>query len=270
MTVRTHRFPLAARPRAIEVHDPAGSVTVRAAEDAEELVVTIDPLDDGAEALADRVDVVVTADQLRVSVPERRLLRTPAFAITVSTPAGAAVRVATGSADVELQGRLGRAQLTSGSGDLVAEHCAELQARAASGDTRIGTVDGAATIGTASGDVRLATAGGAVQVRTASGDVRVDELGGDLSATTASGDVTVGSAARGTVRLKTVSGDATVGVAPGLRLWLDLRSVSGRLISDLDEEGPADDGGPADLTVLLQSVSGDLRIRRAAPAEPAR
>jgi hypothetical protein len=51
-----------------------------------------------------------------------------------------------------------------------------------------------------------------------------------------------------------------------MRLWLDLQSVSGRLASELDDEQPDEDGGSAaDLAVVLQSVSGDLRIRRALP-----
>ncbi len=57
-------------------------------------------------------------------------------------------------------------------------------------------------------------------------------------------------------------------MAPGLRLWLDLQSVSGRLDSELDGddgtrgEGGDEDGG-ATLVVRMRSVSGDLRVRRA-------
>jgi hypothetical protein len=269
MTVRIHRFPLSEALRAIEVRNPAGSVTVRAVEDADELVVSIDPLDDRAEQLADRVELSATRSRLRISVPERRLHRPPRFAIEVCTPPGAAVRVAVASADVGLSGPLGRVELTSASGDVAVEQCTELQLRTASADARIGSVDGAATLGSASGDVRLGAAGGPVLVRTASGDVVVDEVAADLSARTASGDVTIGRASRGTVRLTTVSGNATVGVEPGLRLWLDLQSVSGRLESELDEESPGDGGGAAaGLAVLLQSVSGDLRIQRALPRAP--
>jgi hypothetical protein len=274
VNVRTHRVPLSDTPRSIEVHNPAGSVTVEAVEGAEELVVRIEPLDQAAAQLLDEVQLVVTDSRLRVTVPQRRLLRTPSFAIGVTTPPDAPVRVAVASADVDLRGTLGRAELTAASGDVSVERCAELEVRAASGHVRVGAVKGTATIGTASGDVRLGSAGRAVQLRTASGDVQVGEPGGDLSATTASGDVTIDVAARGTVRLRTVSGDATVGVVPGLRLWLDMRSVSGRLESDLDDD--TDDapeagaaGTAAQLTVLLQSVSGDLRIRRAASAAPA-
>jgi hypothetical protein len=263
MAVRTHRIPLSDTLRALEVRNRAGSVTVRALEGADELVVTIEPLDDAAEQQADRVEVTATGSHLRVTAPEHRLLRSPSFAVVVTTPPGAAVRAAVASADVTLHGRLGPATVTSASGDVAVEHCAELQARSASGHTRAGVVEGAATLASASGDVQLGSAGGPALLRTASGAVVVDEASGDLSVRTASGNLHVGRATGGTVRLTTVSGDATVGVEPGLRLWLDLRSVSGRLDSDLAADGT--EGGAPDLTVVLQSVSGDLRIRRALP-----
>ena len=265
MPIRTHRVPLSDSTRTIEVRNPAGSVTVQAVDGAEELVVTIEPLDDVAEQMADKVDLTVTESRLRVSVPGRRLLRTPSFAVHVTTPPGAAVRVTVASADVELRGRLGRTEVTGASGDVSVEHCTELELRSASGDSRIGTVEGAVTVGTASGDVLLDSAGGRIQVRSASGDVRVGEAADDVSARTASGDVDIARARRGTVQLTTVSGDAAVAVEPGLRVWLDVQSVSGRLRSELDDDSGGD-GAPreADLTVVLQSVSGDLRIRRAA------
>jgi hypothetical protein len=74
----------------------------------------------------------------------------------------------------------------------------------------------------------------------------------------------------GTVAVKTVSGDVSVGVAPGLRVWLDLSSVSGRMESHLVEDDREGAGGPAQLTVSLRTVSGDQRVVRAAGAAPAR
>jgi hypothetical protein len=270
MTVRTHTFPLTGTPRAIEVRNPSGSVTVRAVDDAAEVVVRVEALDGAAGDTADRVDVDATASRVRVSVPERRLMRNPALAIEVTTPPGAAVRVAVASAEVELRGRLGRTEVTGASRDVSVEHCTELELRSASGDVQVGLVERAATVATASGDVRLDAAGGPVLVRTASGDVTVGDAGDDVSVTSASGDVGIDRALRGTVQLKTVSADARVAVEPGLRVWLDVQSVSGRLYSDLDDDGPDAGTGAreADLAVVLQSVSGDLRVRRAIPRAP--
>lgn len=277
MDVRTQRIPAGGPPPRIEIRNPAGSVTVEAIEGAGELDVRIEALDAAAEQLLDRVDVSVTdtdrADsptQLRITVPERRLTRTPRFAVRVTGPAGAPVRIAVASADVELRGRLGRLEVTAASGDVAVERCTELQLRAASGDARVGTVAGPTTVGTASGDLRMEKAEGGLEVRTASGEVSVGQTSGAVSISTASGDVTVGAADAGSVALKTVSGDASVGVVPGLRVWLDLSTVSGRMDSRLEDDGPGAGDGPAQLTLALRSVSGDLRVQRAAiaPAAP--
>jgi hypothetical protein len=257
------------RPPRIEVRNPAGSVTVQAVEGLQQLEAWVEPLDDAAEQLLDRVVVDVTdggpdsPTQLRVAVPERRLLRTAAFAVRITTPTDAAARIAVGSADVELTGRLGALEVTGASADLDVERGSDVHLRTASGDARIDTVDGRGSIGSASGDVRVGQAQGPLKLRTASGDVSVEHSSGDVSVSTASGDVEVGGTTGGVVQVKTVSGDVSVGVAPGLRVWLDLSSVSGRMDSELEDDGTAGDGPPA-LTLALRSVSGDLRIRRSA------
>jgi hypothetical protein len=276
MSVRTLAAVTAGSPARIEVRNPAGSVTLEAVEGSDAFDVRVEALDAAAEQLLDGVEIVVSdADPdrpdspvtLRIAVPERRLWRTPAFDVRVLTPAGAAARVAVASADVHLRGRFARTELTAASGDLAVDEAAELELRTASGNVRAGTVHGPASIGTASGEIRLGRAEGSLRARTASGDVAVERTDGATSISTASGDVTVGAAAGESVRVKTASGDVTVGVAPGLRVWLDLSSVSGRMQSGLADDGPAGEG-PAQLSLTLRSVSGDLRVRMAA-ATPA-
>ncbi|RBY80664.1 hypothetical protein DQ238_08880 [Geodermatophilus sp. TF02-6] len=265
MSVRTFTRAVATPP-VVEVRNPAGSVTVAAVEGSTGLSVRVEALDEAAEELLDRVVVEASEEQpvrLRVVVPEHRLFRTPSFAVRVDTPAGAAVLATVASARCELRGALGRVVLTSASGDCSVESCAEAQVRSASGDVALGAVAGPATVHAASGDVRLGSAAGAVEVRTASGDVEVGAAGGDLSLRTTSGDVEVGSLAAGSTRVTSVSGDVTLGVRPGLRVWLDLASVSGRLESELADEAAGK--GAAELTVAARSVSGDVRIRRTAP-----
>jgi DUF4097 and DUF4098 domain-containing protein YvlB len=263
---RTHRFPLTDPHPAVEIRNPAGSVTVEARDGIDEITVQVTSLDAGAEQLLDRVTLFFTHSRLQVEVPERRLLRTPGFAISVVTPTGSAVRVATGSGSTALRGTLGAAEITSASGDVTVDTCASLELRTASGDARVGTVTGRMRSVSASGDLWLGTAGGDVTARTASGDLTIDESTGDVSVATASGEVSVGRATGGSVQAKTMSGDVEVGVAPGLRVWLDLSSVSGRMDSQLPDDG--DDAGerPAQLSLDLRSVSGSLRIRRVAPA----
>lgn len=266
MEPRNHSFPLPEGTPAIDVRNPAGLVAVEAVDGADELTVRIEPRDSEAERLLDRVEVSLTGSRLRIAVPERRLFRTPSFAITITTTPGSSARVAVASADAELRGRLGRVELTGASGDAEVEECAEVQVRTASGDARIGTVDGRATLGSASGDLRVEQAGSGVLARTASGDIAVGEVCGDVTLTTASGDVTVERMNKGSVQVKTVSGDAEIGVSAGLRVWLDLSSISGRMGSQLTDDVSAGDEGPAQLSITMRSVSGDLRIRRVAVA----
>ena len=270
MSVRKH-VTVAGPPPRIEIRNPVGSVVVQAVEGGEDLEVVVEPLDDAAQQVLDRVEIDVRSTEpgspirLRVTVPERRRLRTPAFAVRITTPAGTAARIAVAAAEVELTGRFGELELTGASADFDVEQCTDVHVRSASGDSRIGIVDGRASIGSASGDVRVGRASGPLQLRTASGDVSVEQSSETVSISTASGDVTVGAAAGGLVQIKTVSGDASVGVVPGLRVWLDLSSVSGRMDSQLEDDGPAGDGPPA-LTLRLRSVSGDMRIHRATAA----
>lgn len=266
MDTRTHRFPLSGQAPAVEVRNAAGTVTVEAREGADEITVEITPLDSQAEQLLDRIGLFFTHSRLRVEVPERRMLRTPSFGIAVLTPPDADVRVATASADTTLRGRFATVELTSASGDLSVEECGRLELRTASGDGRVGSATGPVTAASASGDLRVGTAPAGLKSRSASGDVDVEDAAGDVSLATASGDLSVGRMGEGSVQAKTMSGDVEVGVAPGMRVWLDLSSVSGRMDSQLpDDDGAAGDG-PAQLSLSLRSVSGDLRIRRVAAA----
>jgi DUF4097 and DUF4098 domain-containing protein YvlB len=97
----------------------------------------------------------------------------------------------------------------------------------------------------------------------------VERTADTVSISTASGDVTVGAATGDAVQIKTVSGDTSVGVVPGLRVWLDLSSVSGRMDSQLEDDGRSGEG-PPELTLTLRSVSGDMRIHRTTAAPVAR
>jgi Putative adhesin len=263
---RTHRFPVTDTPPAVEVRNASGSVSVEGRDGVDEITVQITALDSPAEQLLDRVNLFFTHSRLQVEVPERRLHRTPGFAISVITPTGSAVRVAAASADTVLRGGLGDVVITTASGDVAVADCASLEVRTASGDARIGAVTGRTRHGSASGDLWIGSVGDGVTSRTASGDVSLDETSGDVSIGTASGDVTIGRAAEGSVQAKTMSGDVEVGVAPGLRVWLDLSSVSGRMNSQLPDDDGAAGEGPAQLSLTLRSVSGDLRIRRVTPA----
>ena len=57
MSVRTHLVAVAGPPPRIEVRNAAGSISVEAVEDAAQIEVRVDPLDDAAEELLDRVEI---------------------------------------------------------------------------------------------------------------------------------------------------------------------------------------------------------------------
>jgi hypothetical protein len=57
-----------------------------------------------------------------------------------------------------------------------------------------------------------------------------------------------------------------IGVHPGVGVYLDLSSATGSITSQLEETGPSDDIA---LGVRCRTASGDIRIIRAAAAEPA-
>jgi DUF4097 and DUF4098 domain-containing protein YvlB len=220
-----------------------------------------------AEKLVDEVRAAFDDGRLEVAGPRRTgLFRGhAAFDVKVTLPEGSHCRVRTASADVTCTGDLATLEAHAASGDITAARVTgRCQAETSSGDIRLGET-GTAEIRTASGDVRLTWARDDVSVRTASGDVTIANAAGDVSGTTASGDFRIASVARGSAEVSTASGDVIVGVNRGVGVYLDLSSVTGSVISQLDETGPSDD---IVLGVRCRTASGDIRIIRAA-AEPA-
>ncbi|MER5891194.1 DUF4097 family beta strand repeat-containing protein [Streptomyces sp. NPDC001941] len=90
-----------------------------------------------------------------------------------------------------------------------------------------------------SGDTTLVGLSGPVRTETVSGNVEAQNLTGDLGFHSVSGDLTVIEGAGGSVRADSVSGDMVVDLDPGAR--------------------------PAD--IRLNSVSGEIAIRLAQPAD---
>jgi hypothetical protein len=92
-----------------------------------------------------------------------------------------------------------------------------------------------------------------------------------VTANTASGDIQLRAVAAGRIELHSVSGDMQVAVVPGIGVYLDLASTSGRVRSDLDPSD--DDPGESDTPVEIRcrTLSGDIRIVKATevPASPA-
>jgi DUF4097 and DUF4098 domain-containing protein YvlB len=157
--------------------------------------------------------------------------------------------------------------VSTASGDVEANRVeGGVNVKSASGDTRVQEVLGDADVQTASGDIELEIVRGAVNVNSASGDVTIGEAYDNVSASTVSGDQEHGAVMRGNVSAHSVSGDVTIGVRRGSKVYLDCNTVSGDTSSELELTTDAPDGDGPLVEIRAKTVSGDIRITRAAAA----
>jgi DUF4097 and DUF4098 domain-containing protein YvlB len=100
-------------------------------------------------------------------------------------------------------------------------------------------------------------------VNTASGDVLVREAASSVRANSASGDQIIGSVSEGKVDVKTASGDIKVGIREGSTLWVDARSRSGEVRSELPVSDLPPEGDAPHVELRANSMSGDITVVRA-------
>ena len=270
-------------PVALRIKTQAGSAHVTAA-DRGDTTVEVRPSNPSSDADVEHAANTIVEQrggEIAVIAPDvRRFGRTPSIEISVALPHGSDVTAVAASADVRVRGDVGRADLTTASGNVSIEHAAEALVSVASGEVACERVDGRLAVRSASGNVRFTTAGtaeittasgdasgravhGDLEVRTASGDTIIDWVDGSVSGRSASGDVRIGAVRQGTVELNSASGDLRIGVATGSAAWLDVRSISGDVNSSLDESGPPDDGAEV-VSIHARTLTGDITILRAA------
>ena len=221
-----------------------------------------------ADRFADYMTVDYADGRLEISEPERRGLRRrdKSLHLVISVPDGSRCSIATASADVTCRGEYAAAEITTASGPVDVHHVrGPAEINTMSGGVQ---VDEAAepTVQTASGRILVRHATGDLMARTASGNISVGKAEASVTARTASGEIGINSVAHGRADLNSVSGDIEVKVAEGTGVYLDLASVTGRVTSDLD---PTEQDGQEDLQVRSRTVSGAIRIARAARAEMA-
>jgi DUF4097 and DUF4098 domain-containing protein YvlB len=253
-------------PITIRARLASGEVTVDTTEEAQTEVV-MEAGNEAGRAAIEKTRVDLHGTELTVQLPERGDLfgSNPEIRLRLRCPHGSGLEIRTASANVLVHGRLG-----------------DLDLHTASGDVDVGRVDGRARLNTASGDVHVGHGGGPLDIDTTSGDVTVEHAAADLEVNLVSGDLRVGTAdggarigtvsggvileeaGAGAIQVHTVSGDIHVGVRPECNVWMDIHSLSGETISDLEpQEAPA--GQPANLVELrAETVSGDIRVGRAA------
>ena len=230
---------------------------------------------------ADDVVVEQRGSEIRVVEPHRTggLFRDTSLRVHVTVPLESNPGVRTGSADVDVTGRAGHAQLRSGSGTITTDELSgHVLVETGSGDVRLGEVVGNARVKSGSGDLVLGRSGGDLSVSTGSGDVRLEETygatvvktgsgdlevrrsHGDVSWTTGSGDLAIGQVHRGRVSVKAASGDVRVGVTPAVPVWTDITTVTGTISSGLQGAGQPQEGQDH-IEVRARTVSGDITLR---------
>lgn len=243
-------------------------------------VVEVTPVRGGDDVVRDtRVELI--GQRLHIEVPKTigSLFRpSGAVHVEVQVPLGSSLTGLAGSGNIRCHGPLARAEIKSGSGDVMVDSAEDTEVTIGSGDVAIHEA-GTARVTAGSGDVRLGRVAARSHVRTGSGDVLVasvtdlsmvtgsgdavvDELTGSVSLTSGSGDLQVRRVLEGEVVAKAASGDVVVGVAAGTAAMLDVSSVSGRVSSDLSA-GEAPTGDERGVVLRLRSVSGDVRVQRA-------
>ncbi|BCB87727.1 DUF4097 family beta strand repeat-containing protein [Phytohabitans suffuscus] len=260
------------RPVTAVVRLPAGALEITA-EERDTALVDVRPYDDrpASHEAAERTTVELHGDTLAVTAPDGGWMaaRPASLLITIHVPLDSRLRLKTAAADTTCRGRISALDAVAASGDLVLEHIAgDAKVQIASGDVTAGQVDGELRVSGAAGDVTARRVGGPVDTSVASGSIDIGAAGSGVKAKTASGRVRIGATRRGTVKVQTASGDVAVGVLSGTGVWLDLATISGHTVNELDMTSTGGGEAGHDLSVEVRTASGDIAISRV-PAEAA-
>jgi DUF4097 and DUF4098 domain-containing protein YvlB len=236
------------RPIRLEVKVAAGNIDVGTVEDGQSTVAL-----EGPEKLVAATSVELVGDRLVIQQRRKSLVGwfgrlEESLNVKARIPEHSSVDIVTASGEARLDGSFGGLEVKSASGDVVVS----------------GELDGDAEVKTVSGGVRLPRLAGNLTVKSVSGDVAADSVGGSVSVKSVSGDVRVGSLHEGKVEVQSVSGDVELGVAAGTSIAVDASSASGHLSSEVPLSDVSGGDGEASLVIRGNTVSGDLRVFRAA------
>ncbi|WP_431042195.1 DUF4097 family beta strand repeat-containing protein [Streptomyces sp. P1-3] len=271
-------------PISVELHLNVGVARITAGRRAE-TVVEVSPggPGDADKTAAEQTLVEFSGGKLLVRAPKKRGLFGSVGAIDVSIelPAGSNLVGDSAMGSLYCVGELGACEFKTEQGEIKVEQAGRLRLNNGHGDVTVGCATGEAEV-RASGEVRLGSIEGTLTFRNSNGATNIKEITGSLRANASNGDITVGRAhsdvtvhsthgsirvgevTRGLVDLKAAAGDLEVGVGKGSLAWLDVstRSKTGSVHNSL---GAAETSVPSEATVQVQAVtgSGDVVIRPA-------
>lgn len=171
--------------------------------------------------------------------------------LKLRVPSGADLAIGTVSGNVELQGPVGRARVTTISGKIDVERAEALDARTISGTIDVERCSGRCKLVSKSGSVTCHQAGSAT-ASTISGRIQLGEVSGKVMAQSASGRIEVGLATAGDVAVRTMSGPVKIDVPRGVRPHPRLQSLAGRPRFEC-ERGD-------DCEIKAKSLSGKIEV----------
>jgi len=252
-------------PVRVQITVAVAGVTVKPATDRVDLSIT-------GEKDPDQVTVDTSTDAdgtVRVTVTEHRRRssawkRRKGLAIELAAPPQTTLIVDGAATDIRSTTELGSVRFTTAAGDAVLDRVTgDVDVKGAAGSVRASAVGGQLSVHLASGEVTVGSVARGANLRTASGDVSVGDLTGDSSISSISGDVDLACVGAGSLSVHVLSGDVQVGLAPGVGSALDVSTLSGKTVSDLEVSGSPTDSGAPQLDLKVNTVSGDVRVRRA-------
>ncbi len=230
MTTKT--FALT-KPITLSVRIGHGSINVTAIDDLLEATVEVKARH-GSSDILERVTVELNGSTLLIAGPRQGGIldmfgpgMRNAIDVAVTVPSGTAVKVAAGSADIALTGRLGSADLAAGASSVTADVIdGDLRFRVGHGNCQVGRVNGS------------------VQFRTGSGGASLDSIHGDVD-------------------LASGKGEFRVGIPAGVSARLDLTTGSGSVNSQLPVSSSSTGTGKA-IRIRARTGHGDVHLFRAA------
>jgi hypothetical protein len=277
--VTTKTFPLSG-PIDLHCRLGYGSITVHADEGVSEAKVQLTPHDPSSDALAQTV-VELRSSTLLVHgrKPRGTVFDLPVFVgraverdavdVEVTVPSGTPVKISSYGADIVVLGRIGTADIASGTASTRLDHVdGDLRLRYGSGPAFAQRVSGSVVVKSGSGAATFGEVGGALTMACGTGSLDVGVAHGAVRMRTGSGQATI-AVAENDVEFGSGSGGLSVGLRAGQSARLDVLTGSGQLRSDL----PVADSPPAAhgraITVRARTGSGDIRVFRAEPTVPA-